>query len=363
MDKNVVFMGLFAVLIGGTFGFVPFNEVFAQNDNLSVSREDSEAYKKQQESSEKEKQKAEERKQKLEEKQEKQKQKAEERKQKLEEKKEKLNEDRKKIEEKLAKKIQKYEDKLRELKARTQNRISSDALGDVENFSSSESKLEEKLAKKSEKIREKLEQKLEKLDTRTQKILEKIERGNYLGDKIGTDTVSENYHLAFDSVDATSIGDQTTTSLSGSMVFSTFDKKNSNLKLKLDECQITVDSVPYNCGFGKARSTSSDSSGSKDSLVIIAFLEDDVLEEVHSTLKLLVNADIPISDIDESTQVSILSPQSKISHMWFLDGSATLSKTIVDEPTTDEITDEIPDEIPVGKAISIELTETLGLKN
>ena len=63
---------------------------------------------------------------------------------------------------------------------------------------------------------------------------------------------SENYHLTFDSVDATSIGDQTTTSsLSGSMVFSTFDKKNSNLKLKLDECQITVDSIPYNCGFWK----------------------------------------------------------------------------------------------------------------
>ena len=124
-----------------------------------------------------------------------------------------------------------------------------------------------------------------------------------------------------------------------------------------------MDSIPYNCGFGKARSTSSDNSGSKDSLVIIAFLEDDVLEEVHSTLKLHVTADVPISDIDESTQVSILSPQSKISHMWFLDGSATLSKTIVDEPTTDEISDEIPDDIPAGKAISIELTETLGLKN
>ena len=47
-------------------------------------------------------------------------------------------------------------------------------------------------------------------------------------------------------------------------------------------------------------------SGHKDSLVILAFLEDDVLEEVHSTLKILLNADIPISDIDESSQVSIL---------------------------------------------------------
>ena len=111
MDKNVVFMGLFAILLIGAFGFVPVNDVFAQNDNLPVSREDSEAYQKQQERSEKEKQKA------------------EERKQKLEEKKEKLEADRKKIEEKLANKIQKYEEKLRELKARSQNKISSDALG------------------------------------------------------------------------------------------------------------------------------------------------------------------------------------------------------------------------------------------
>ena len=46
MDKNVVFMGLFAILIGGTFGFVPINDVFAQDDNLSVSREDSDSTRK-----------------------------------------------------------------------------------------------------------------------------------------------------------------------------------------------------------------------------------------------------------------------------------------------------------------------------
>ncbi|MCE2614429.1 MAG: hypothetical protein LVO36_00845 [Nitrosopumilus sp. (ex Thoosa mismalolli)] len=53
--------------------------------------------------------------------------------------------------------------------------------------------------------------------------------------------------------------------------------------------------------------------------------------------------------------------------MWFLDGSATLSKAIVDEPTTDEIHDEITDDdsvdSSVGMAITVELTKTLGLKN
>ena len=109
-----------------------------------------------------------------------------------------------------------------------------------------------------------------------------------------------------------------------------------------------VDDVPFNCGFGKARTTSSGDSGSKDSLVILAFLEDDILEEVHSTLKISLNADSPINKIIDSTQVSILDPQSKISGMWFLDGTGTLTKTVT---TTDDTT---------GNEISVELNEDLG---
>lgn len=94
------------------------------------------------------------------------------------------------------------------------------------------------------------------------------------------------------------------------------------MKLELDECQITVDSITYNCGFGKARTTSSGDFGAKDSLVILAFLED-VLEEAHSTLKIFLNADSPIRDIEGSSQVSILGPQSKIAGMWFFEGEGT----------------------------------------
>ena len=130
-------------------------------------------------------------------------------------------------------------------------------------------KFEDKLAKKSEKIREKLLERLDKLDSRTQKILDKINKGDYLGKKIGSSVVSETYELVFDSVDATSISDKTkTSSLSGFMSFTTFDKGKSNLKLELQECQITVDDMPYNCGFGKARTTSSGNSGVKDSISI-----------------------------------------------------------------------------------------------
>jgi len=270
----------------------------------------------------------------------------------------KLESDRMRLLERLSEKANKYEEKLREIKEKYQNKIESDLSGDVEEFSTATAKLEDKLAKKSEKIREKLSEKLEKLDSRTQKILDKITDGDYLGEKIGSSNTLETYELVFGSVDATAIGDNTkTSSLSGIMSFTTFDKGKSNLKLELQECQITVDGIPYSCGFGKARTTSSGDSGAKDSLVIIAFLEDDVLGEVHSTLKIFLNADTPISEIDDSSQVSILGPQSKISHMWFLDGTGTLTKTVsVSNDSTDDSTDD-----STGKKISIKLSENISI--
>ena len=83
MNKNFTFFAILAsILIGSSFGLFSIEDSFAEDDNLSVSREDSKAYQKQLEKQEKEREKAEERKQKLEDKQ-------EERKQKLEDKQEK----------------------------------------------------------------------------------------------------------------------------------------------------------------------------------------------------------------------------------------------------------------------------------
>jgi len=132
------------------------------------------------------------------------------------------------------------------------------------------------------------------------------------------------------------------------MNFTTYDKNKSNLKLELDECQITVDEITYNCGFGKARTVSSGEFGAKDSLVIVAFLENDVLEEVHTALKIFLNADIPIDKIEQS-QVSILGPQSKISDLWFLNGTATLSKIVsTSEKTTGTNSTMLDDETSSG---------------
>ena len=179
-----------------------------------------------------------------------------------------------------------------------------------------------------------------------------------MGKKIGSDKTTNTYKLAFDSVSASAISDKSETStMSGKITFTTYDSSKSNLKLELESCSISVGDVTYACGFGKARTISSGDSGAKDSLVIIAFLEDDLTEKLNSTLKILLDADIPINQIEQS-KVSILGPQSKLAHLWFLDGTATLTKIISN--TIDDINDPsdgvIENEIPVEFTRNTDIT-------
>ncbi len=318
MKTNFVLVSmLVTILIGGTFGLFLFDNVFAQN--LYVSSDDYEAYKKQKE---------------LEQKKAERQEKTEEKQKELEQKKAELEIHRENLEAKQLKKSKEYEEKLKEIKEKSQNKIEKNISDDHEKFSQKSKQFEEKLIKKSAEIQKKLAAKSDKSDLRTKNILDKINNGKYMGEKINSYTYIETYELVFDLVDASMINDKSqTSSLTGKMNFTTYDKSKSNLKLELDECEITVDEIIYNCGFGKARTISSGQSGAKDSLVIVAFLEDDVLE-VHTTLKIFLNADIPINKIEQS-QVSILGPQSKISNMWVLNGTATLSKIVsTSEKTT-----------------------------
>lgn len=294
-----VFCILVTILIAGTFGLFVVDYAFAQN--LYVSSNNSEAHKKQKE---------------------------------LKEKKDELDTHRKNLEAKQLKKLKEYKEKLKEIKDQSQYKIEKNISDNDKKLSQKSTHLKETPIKKSEEIQKKLAAKSNKLDLRTKNILDKINNGQYMGEKISSSN-TEKYELLFDSVDASLIDDKSqTSSLTGKMIFSTYDKGKFDLKLELDECKITIDEITYNCGFGKARTISSNPSNIKNSLVIVAFLEDDILEELHSTLKIFLNADIPINSIEQS-QVSILGPQSKLSNMWFLNGTATLSKIVsTSEQTT-----------------------------
>src|SRR3989338_8884628 len=322
MKTNFVLVStLVTILIGGTFGLLLIDDAFAQN--LYVSSDDSEAYKKQKELEEKKaerQEKSEEKQKELEEKKAERQEKSEEKQKELEEKKAELEIHRENLEVKQLKKLKEYKEK-------SQYKIEKNISDNDEKLSQKSKKLEEKLTKKSEEIQKKLTAKSNKLDLRTKNIVDKINDGKYMGEKINSYDYAETYELVFDSVSTSTLNDKSqTSSLTGKMSFSTYDKSKSDLKLELDECEITVDDIVYNCGFGKARTVSSGPSGAKDSLVIVAFLEDDILE-VHTTLKNFLNSDIPINKIEQS-HVSILGPQSKILNLWFLNGTATLIKIV-----------------------------------
>jgi chemotaxis protein histidine kinase CheA len=353
MKTNFVLSGMLVIILfSAIFGLFVVNDVFAQN--LYVSSNDSEAYKKQKELEAKKAEqqaKAEEKQKELEAKKAEQQAKAEEKQKELEAKKAELEINRENLELKQLKKLKEYEEKLKEIKEKSQHKIEKNISNNNENLPQKSKKLEEKTIKTSEEIQKKLAAKFDKLDLRTKNILDKINNGQYMGKKIASSIDAEKYELSFDLVDAFLINDKSqTSSLTGKMSFSTYDKSKSDLKLELDECEITTDEIVYNCGFGKARTVSFGPSGAKDSLVIIAFLEDDVLE-VHTTLKIFLTADIPINKIEQS-QVSIVGPQSKLSNTWFLNGTATLSKIVsTSEQTTTRTNSTITleDGIPIDE--------------
>ena len=310
MNTNFIFASiLISILICGIFGLFLFDNAFAQNLNVSDDSKDSKT------------------KDELEQKKAERQQQTEEKQKELEQKKAELEIHRENFEAKQLKKLDEYEEKFKKIKE-TYLKVENNTSDISEKISQKSKQLEEKLNKKSEGIQKNLEAKSNKLDLRTKNILDKINNGNYMGEKSTIDNFTETYEIVFDSVGATSINDKSqTSSLTGKMIFTTFDKSKSDLKLELSECQITVDDIVFNCAFGKARSVSSGQSDVKDSLVIMVFLEDDVLEEIHTSMKIFLNADLPINEIEKS-QVSILDPQSMISNLWILNGTATMSKII-----------------------------------
>ena len=102
--------------------------------------------------------------------------------------------------------------------------------------------------------------------------------------------------------------------------------------------------------FGKARLSSSGPGGEKDSMILIAQVDDGV--DVR-TLKLSIDLTEEFTTDTESAEIEILFPRSKIASLWFLSGTGTLGLT-EDEPVTDDTTpvdnttldDTPPDNIP-----------------
>jgi len=204
-------------------------------------------------------------------------------------------------------------------------------------FAEKQAKLEEKRAElqqkfieKAQKLVEKFEEKQEK---RIEKLLEKINSGEYDNELIDEEETLRIFNFTFESITPESIGkQQETTPFSGTITLITSSSTDTRgtAKFKVDSCDISNEQFSYKCEFGKARTTSSGPGGTKDGLVIIATLSDK--EELTAGLKLFLTAEESFNslEIDDTIEkITIRSPQSQITHQWFLGGNGKLEVTSV----------------------------------
>ena len=226
-------------------------------------------------------------------------------------------------------------------------------------------KLEEKLTEKAKlseeranKILERIQKETLKTDQRVQKLLDKYQSGEYFGNIENKDTTTRSFTMSFDGT-AVEISDSSNVhTLSGELFLENQVTGNHVEKFRVIGGELLIGNVEvYDIVFGKARTSSS--GGDKDSMIIIAQTSDGV--DVK-TLKLNIDLSEELNSETDSADIVILSPQSKISSQWFLNGIGSLGltestgntgdETIV---TTSNVTE--PENIPHTTTLSISVSQ------
>ncbi len=197
--------------------------------------------------------------------------------------------------------------------------------------------LQQKFIDKAQKLVEKFEEKQAK---RAEKLLEKIDSDEYYDDLIEDEKTLREFVLSFDSLTAEPIGKPSETlEFSGTITLVTSSSSNTKgtMKFRVTDCEIGNEDTSYSCKFGKARTVSHGSGNEKNGLVIIATLEDDG-RGYPSGLMAFVTTNESINSLEignEIDNITMYSPQSKITHKWFLGGEGSLTVTsIVSEDET-----------------------------
>jgi len=205
-------------------------------------------------------------------------------------------------------------------------------------------KLEElrsKFEQKQIELAQKFSDKLDKLsikhaeiqEKRAAKLLEKFESGEYYEHFIEVDAQLRTFVISFDAempLEGEPIGKSSEISeFSGSITLKTSSSTDTRgtTKFIVEDCKLSNEDITYSCEYGKARTTSSGPGGEKDSLVIIATLGSDD-QEKRTGLKLSISTGKDIRALEGgSFDVTVLSPQSKITHEWFLGGPGKMTIT------------------------------------
>ena len=226
-------------------------------------------------------------------------------------------------------------------------------------------KLEEKLTEKAKlseeranKILERIQKETLKTDQRVQKLLDKYQSGEYFGNIENKDTTTRSFTMSFDGT-AVEISDSSNVhTLSGELFLENQVTGNHVEKFRVIGGELLIGNVEvYDIVFGKARTSSS--GGDKDSMIIIAQTSDGV--DVK-TLKLNIDLSEELNSETDSADIVILSPQSKISSQWFLNGIGSLGLTESTENpgdetivTTSNVTE--PENMPHTTTLSISVSQ------
>ncbi len=195
------------------------------------------------------------------------------------------------------------------------------------------SKFEQKQIELAQKFSDKLEKLTakyaEKEAKRAAKLLEKFESGEYYKHFIKDQAPKREFVLSFDALEADPIGQSADVELfSGSITLITSSSTDTRgtTQFKVKSCELTSGETMFTCDYGKAR-TISTGTGVKDGLVIIAAFEGDNGKRTGLKFSVSTVVDIRTLEDEENIPFTVHSPQSKITHQWFLGGEGTMSVT------------------------------------
>ncbi len=212
------------------------------------------------------------------------------------------------------KKLQEREAKLAEREARI-----------AEKQEEREARLAEKqdrALQRAEEIIQRLEQRIAHLEQRLQTLLEHVESGEYFGRTVGENLVTNTYSISFDGAASSLFDESVTADISGEIFLENLPTGSQITKFRVTGGEIVVGENIYDLVFGKARVSSSGTSGEKDSMILIGEVID--FEGNQNTLRLNIDLAESLEGEFEPIDFKILS-KSKISHQWSVSAQGQLS--------------------------------------
>ena len=169
-----------------------------------------------------------------------------------------------------------------------------------------------------------LQQKIDQLEQRLQKLLEKFETGEYFGKVADPDPVPDSFVITIDGFASFLDDDTVVSNLEGEIFLESLVTGSESTKLRITGGEILVGDTFYDFVIGKARLSSSGTSGEKDSMIILGQVMDD--QGNVNTIRLSLDGTTSLDDFgSESVDFEINSSRSKIASQWGFDGVGLLS--------------------------------------